>query len=91
MRELVPETDAVSWAPTALIDGRPPESLVARFSGHVTAAVFKRYDIVEELDLKAAVQVLNRTRKASPAGDGTAAAGASPGTGRRETDAVDGL
>lgn len=42
-----------------------PESVVARFSGHRTAAVFKRYNIVEEQDLKAAVQVLNRTRKAA--------------------------
>ena len=40
-----------------------PESVVARFSGHRTAAVFKRYNIVEEQDLKAAVALLNRTRK----------------------------
>jgi hypothetical protein len=40
-----------------------PESVVARFSGHRTAAVFKRYNIVEEQDLKGAVAVLNRTRK----------------------------
>jgi integrase len=40
-----------------------PESVVARFSGHRTAAVFKRYNIVEEQDLKAAVEVLNRARK----------------------------
>lgn len=40
-----------------------PESVVARFSGHRTAAVFKRYNIIEEQDLKAAVEVLNRTRK----------------------------
>ncbi len=40
-----------------------PESVVARFSGHRTAAVPKRYDIVEEQDLKAAVAVLNRVRK----------------------------
>jgi integrase len=39
-----------------------PESVVARFSGHRTPAVFKRYNIVEEQDLKAAVQVLNRAR-----------------------------
>jgi hypothetical protein len=39
--------------------------VVARFSGHRTAAVFKRYNIVEEQDLKAAVQMLNRTRKAA--------------------------
>jgi integrase len=44
-----------------------PESVVARFSGHRTAAVFKRYNIVEEQDLKAAVQVLNRTRQAAEA------------------------
>jgi hypothetical protein len=37
--------------------------VVARFSGHRTAAVFKRYNIVEEQDLKAAVAMLNRTRK----------------------------
>jgi hypothetical protein len=36
---------------------------VARFSGHRTPAVFKRYNIVEEQDLKAAVAVLNRARK----------------------------
>jgi len=42
-----------------------PESVVARFSGHRTAAVFKRHNIVEEQDLKPAVQVLNRTRKAA--------------------------
>jgi hypothetical protein len=40
-----------------------PESVVARFSGHRTAAVFKRYNIVEEQDLKAAVALLNRTRR----------------------------
>jgi hypothetical protein len=57
-----------------------PESVVARFSGHRTAAVFKRYNIVEEQDLKAAVQVLNRTRKA--AGSGQEASG-------RKMDAVD--
>jgi len=45
---------------------------VARFSGHRTAAVFKRYNIVEEQDLKAAVQVLNRTRQAAE-GAGSAA------------------
>jgi hypothetical protein len=39
-----------------------PESVVARFSGHRTPAVFKRYNIVEEQDLKAAVEVLNRSR-----------------------------
>jgi len=33
-----------------------PESVVARFSGHRTPAVFKRYHIVEEQDLKAAVR-----------------------------------
>jgi hypothetical protein len=37
--------------------------MVARFSGHRTAAVFKRYNIVEEQDLKAAVAVMNRARK----------------------------
>ncbi len=42
-----------------------PESVVARFSGHLTAAVFKRYNIVEEQDLKAAVKVLNRVREAA--------------------------
>jgi hypothetical protein len=40
---------------------------VARFSGHRTASVFKRYNIVEEQDLKAAVQVLNRTREGTEA------------------------
>jgi len=43
-----------------------PESVVARFSGHRTAAVFKRYNIVEEQDLKAAVAVLNRVRASTP-------------------------
>jgi integrase len=47
-----------------------PESVVARFSGHRTAAVFKRYNIVEEQDLKAAVQVLNRARKAAESSSG---------------------
>jgi hypothetical protein len=32
--------------------------------------VFKRYNIVEEQDLKAAVQVLNRARKAAEASSG---------------------
>ena len=45
-----------------------PESVVARFSGHRTEAVFKRYNIVEEQDLKSAVQVLNRARKAAESG-----------------------
>jgi integrase len=40
-----------------------PESVVARFSGHRTQAVFKRYNIVEEQDLKAAVEVLNQVRR----------------------------
>ena len=44
---------------------------MARFSGHRTAAVFKRYNIVEEQDLKAAVEVLNRARAStSPGPDG---------------------
>lgn len=42
-----------------------PESVVARFSGHRTPAVFRRYNIVEEQDLKAAVKVLNRAREAA--------------------------
>ncbi len=49
-----------------------PESVVARFSGHRTPAVFKRYNIVEEQDLKAAVQVLNRTRQAAEAAQSAA-------------------
>lgn len=57
-----------------------PESVVARFSGHRTAAVFKRYNIVEEQDLKAAVQVLNRARKAAESGQEPSG---------REMDAVD--
>jgi integrase len=57
-----------------------PESVVARFSGHRTPAVFRRYNIVEEQDLKAAVQVLNRLH-ASPAPAGTAAG--------HQTDTVD--
>ncbi len=57
-----------------------PESVVARFSGHRTAAVFKRYNIIEEQDLKAAVQVLNRTRQAAGA--------AQPAAGH-ESDTVD--
>jgi integrase len=40
-----------------------PESVVARFSGHRSAAVFKRYNIVEEQDLKTAVGVLNQVRE----------------------------
>jgi len=47
-----------------------PESVVARFSGHRTAAVFKRYNIVEEQDLKAAVQVLNRVHQAGASAPG---------------------
>ena len=39
-----------------------PESVVARFAGHRTQAVFKRYNIVEEQDLKAAVEVLNQAQ-----------------------------
>lgn len=42
-----------------------PESVVARFSGHRTPAVFRRYNIVEEQDLKAAVKVLNRARESA--------------------------
>lgn len=57
-----------------------PESVVARFSGNRTPAVFRRYNIVEEQDLKAAVQVLNRLH-APPAPAGTAAG--------HETDTVD--
>jgi integrase len=55
-----------------------PESVVARFSGHRTAAVFKRYNNVEEQDLKAAVQVLNPARASTGsarAGDEGPAAG----------------
>jgi integrase len=47
-----------------------PESVVARLSGHRTAAVFKRYNIVEEQDLKAAAEVLNRARKTAEAPSG---------------------
>jgi len=54
-----------------------PESVVARFSGHRTAAVFKRYNIVEEQNLQAAVRVLNRTRKVAETRPG------------HETDTVD--
>jgi hypothetical protein len=36
--------------------------VVARLSGHRTAAVFKRYDIVDEQDFEATVQVLSRSR-----------------------------
>jgi hypothetical protein len=42
-----------------------PESVVALFPGHRTAAVFNRYNIVEEQDLQAAVRVLSRTRLAA--------------------------
>jgi integrase len=59
-----------------------PESVVARFSGHRTPAVFKRYNIVEEQDLKAAVEVLNRSRASTGsarADGGTAAAPSHPG------------
>ena len=55
-----------------------PESVVARFSGHRTAAVFKRYNIVEEQDLKAAVHVLDRARKAAEAGRVPAGPGSVP-------------
>jgi hypothetical protein len=44
--------------------------MVARFSGHRTAAVFKRYNIVEEQDLKAAVALLNRTPEGGRGGPG---------------------
>jgi len=47
-----------------------PESVVARFSGHRTAAVFKRYNIIEEQDLKTAVQVLNRVHQAGASAPG---------------------
>jgi hypothetical protein len=41
---------------------------VARFSGHRTQAVFKRYNIVEEQDLKAAVEVLNQAHRVRACG-----------------------
>jgi len=34
-------------------------------AARASSAVFERYNIVEEQDLKAAVQVLNQTRKAA--------------------------
>ena len=69
-----------------------PESVVARFSGHRTPAVFKRYNIVEEQDLKAAVEVLNRSRP-SRTGGSNGRASAPPGNAGapgHEMDTVDG-
>lgn len=69
-----------------------PESVVARFSGHRTPAVFKRYNIVEEQDLKAAVEVLNRSRP-SRTGGSNGRASAPPGSAGapgHEMDTVDG-
>jgi integrase len=61
-----------------------PESVVARFSGHRTAAVFKRHNIVEEQDIKVAVAVQNQV--SPPTG---AASQAAPTAGH-EMDHVDG-
>jgi len=56
--------------------------VVARFSGHRTAAVFKRYDVVEEQDLEAAVQVLNPARASTaPGADGAGLRSARTGAG----------
>lgn len=67
-----------------------PESVVARFSSHRTAAVFKRYNIVEEQDLKAAVKVLNRARASTPPALSVAARSAaeSKGSARTETESA---
>jgi integrase len=46
-----------------------PESVVMRMSGHKTAAVFRRYNIVEDEDLKAAVQRIEIARSRSPESD----------------------
>jgi integrase len=43
-----------------------PESVIMRISGHLTHAVFERYNIVEEEDLHAAVKQLEAASGGTP-------------------------